>query len=136
MASTLLLIFIPSSLFSRSLGSGSIPRVPTTIGITVIFMIHSFFQPSNKFHSLSDGLMSYLGHLLEGSYSSAEMQSVYSIAPGDWTVDYFVLQFNRDSVSLLRFPLLSHVQIISCTIFLIYVFVNLLLLHWSFSHQR
>ena len=35
--------------------------------------------------SLSDCLMSYLGHLLGGgTYSSAEMLLVYSIAPADW----------------------------------------------------
>ena len=34
--------------------------------------------------SLSDGLVSYPGHLLGESYSSAWMQSVYSTAPTDW----------------------------------------------------
>ena len=35
--------------------------------------------------SPSDSLVSYPGHSLEGgSYSSAEKQSVYSIAPSDW----------------------------------------------------
>ena len=33
--------------------------------------------------SPSDCLMSYLGHLLQGSYLSAEMQSVYSTAQVD-----------------------------------------------------
>ena len=34
--------------------------------------------------SLSDCLVSYSGDSLEGSYSSAEMQSVYSTASPDW----------------------------------------------------
>ena len=35
--------------------------------------------------SLSDGLMSYLGHSLgRGSYLSAEMPLVYSTAPANW----------------------------------------------------
>ena len=34
--------------------------------------------------SSSDCLVSYLGHSLEKSYSSAEMQSVYSAVPADW----------------------------------------------------
>ena len=34
----------------------------------------------------SDGLMSYLGHSLRGGYPSAEMQSAYSRAPGDWAL--------------------------------------------------
>ena len=33
--------------------------------------------------SSSDGLMSYQGHSVVGSYSSAEMQSVYSTAPAN-----------------------------------------------------
>ena len=33
--------------------------------------------------SLSDCLVSYPGHILEGSYPSAEMQSVYSTVPAD-----------------------------------------------------
>ena len=38
----------------------------------------------------SDGLVSYPGHLLKGSYSSAEMQSVYSTAPADWPWYFFI----------------------------------------------
>ena len=38
--------------------------------------------------SLSDCLMSYLGHSLEESYSSAEMQSVY-FTPADWAIITF-----------------------------------------------
>ena len=34
--------------------------------------------------SSSDGLVSYPGHLLRGSYTSAEMQLAYSSAPADW----------------------------------------------------
>ena len=34
--------------------------------------------------SSSDCLMSYLEHLLEGYYPSAEKQSVYSTTPADW----------------------------------------------------
>ena len=33
----------------------------------------------------SDCLVSYLGHSLGGSYPFAEMESVYSTAPADWT---------------------------------------------------
>ena len=39
--------------------------------------------------SASDSLVSYLGHSLWGSYSSAEMQSVYSTAPVDWATYFF-----------------------------------------------
>ena len=34
--------------------------------------------------SLLDFLLSYIGHSLGESYPSAEIQSVYSIAPADW----------------------------------------------------
>ena len=41
----------------------------------------------------SEFLMSYSGHSLEGgSYSSAEMQSVYSTAPVDWAVCVCIYQ--------------------------------------------
>ena len=36
--------------------------------------------------SLSDCLVSYLGHSLEGSYLFAEKQSVYSTVPADWAI--------------------------------------------------
>ena len=36
--------------------------------------------------SPSDCLVSYLGHSLEGSYSSAKVQSVYFTAPADWAI--------------------------------------------------
>ena len=41
-------------------------------------------QCSKTGASTSDGLVSYPGHTLCGSYPSAEMQSEYSTAPGDW----------------------------------------------------
>ena len=49
----------------------------------------------------SDGLMSYPGHLLKevGSYPSAEMQSVYSIAPATWPENFFL---NANSQGLKR----------------------------------
>ena len=43
--------------------------------------------------SSSDCLVSYLGHSLEeGSYPSAEAQSVYSTAPADWAIHSFKCQ--------------------------------------------
>ena len=42
--------------------------------------------------SLSDCLVSYLGHSLGGSYPSAEVQSVYSRAPADWAKVQFQCQ--------------------------------------------
>ena len=47
-------------------------------------------RPSTSEASLSDCLMSYPGHSLKESYSSADMQSVYSVAPADWAVWLFV----------------------------------------------
>ena len=48
----------------------------------------------------------------------------YSVAIIDFHFDIIMTLFcptiKRDSVSLLKFPLLSHVKVISCTIFLIY----------------
>ena len=41
-------------------------------------------QSSKTGVSLSDCLMSYLGHFLEEFYPPAEMQSIYSTAPADW----------------------------------------------------
>ena len=41
-------------------------------------------QASRTGASPSDCLVSYPGHLLEESYLSAEMQSVYSTAPANW----------------------------------------------------
>ena len=37
-----------------------------------------------------DCLLTYPGHLLGKSYSSAEMQAVYSIAPGDWATGHLL----------------------------------------------
>ena len=38
-----------------------------------------------KAHALQlDCLLSYVGHLLRGSYASAEIQSVYSAVPANW----------------------------------------------------
>ena len=37
--------------------------------------------------SPSDWLASYPGHLLGESYSTAEMQSVYSVAQADWITE-------------------------------------------------
>ena len=33
-----------------------------------------------------NNLVSYTGHSLAESYPSTEMQSVYSVAPGDWAI--------------------------------------------------
>ena len=38
--------------------------------------------------SPSDCLMSYTGHSLRGSYPSADVQSVYSAAPTNWTTGH------------------------------------------------
>ena len=38
--------------------------------------------------SPSDCLVSYLGHSLGGGYPSAEVQSLYSIAPAHWAINY------------------------------------------------
>ena len=42
--------------------------------------------PSITGTSPSDCLVSYPGRSLEGSYPSAEVQSVYSTAPADWAM--------------------------------------------------
>ena len=47
--------------------------------------------------SPSDCFVSYTGHLLEGSYPSAEKQSVYSTVPVDWEIHrvlFQIIQFN------------------------------------------
>ena len=52
-------------------------------GYSAFLKIPALPEPSS-----SDCLMSYLGHLLErGSYSSVEMQLVYSTAPVNWAID-------------------------------------------------
>ena len=47
-------------------------------------------QSSKTGTSLSDYLISYPGHLLEESYPSAEMQSVYFTATADWARQFCV----------------------------------------------
>ena len=54
----------------RSDGSKEILRIPQNVSLT--------------WASPSDCLMSYPGHSLGKFYPSADMQSVYSIAPADW----------------------------------------------------
>ena len=44
--------------------------------------------------SPSNGLVSYLGHSLGESYSSAETQLVYSTVPADWAKHYWSLTIN------------------------------------------
>ena len=51
-------------------GTGGIHQIPQSSGIIGA--------------SLSECLVSYLGHSLEKSYPSAEMQLLYSTAPADW----------------------------------------------------
>ena len=64
-----------------------------------------------------DCLVSYSGHSLGGSYSSAEMQSVYSTAPDDWAIDSMtpVLKFCRvwstSSLPLIQGPLWHRVVV-------------------------
>ena len=43
-------------------------------------------------NSSSDCLVSYQDIRWSGSYSSAEMQSMYSTAPADWATEYVVFQ--------------------------------------------
>ena len=52
-------------------GNGGVLRIPQSLSIIET--------------SPSDCLVSYPGHSLGGSYPSAEVQSVYSTAPVDWT---------------------------------------------------
>ena len=57
--------------------------------------------------SPSDCLVSYPGHLLQESYSSAELQLVYSTAPANWVTRRLVggvLPLCRDAVSLFYSP--------------------------------
>ena len=60
----------PGQCDPRSGGNEGVLRIPQSSGITEA--------------SLSDCLMSYPGHSLGESYSSAEKQSVYSAGPADW----------------------------------------------------
>ena len=50
-------------------------------------------QSSRTEDSPSDGLMSYQGHLLVGSYLFAEMQSMYSISQADWASLCVIIYF-------------------------------------------
>ena len=52
-------------------------------------------SPSITGASPSDCLVSYPGHSLVGwgSFPSAEMKSVYSIAPADWAIDLFKFSY-------------------------------------------
>ena len=52
-------------------------------------VLHISQSPSITGTSPSDFLVSYPGLSLEGSYPSAEVQSVYSTAPADWAITYF-----------------------------------------------
>ena len=45
-------------------------------------------QSSKTVASPSDDLKSYLGYSLKEYYPSAEMQSVYSTAPTNWTIGF------------------------------------------------
>ena len=51
-------------------------------------VLHILQSSSTTDASPSDCLFSYPGHLLEGSYSSVEMQLVYSIVPADWALTH------------------------------------------------
>ena len=57
-------------------------------------MLHipQIFRITGK--SPSDCLVSYTEHSFEGSYSSAEVQSVYSTAPADRAIELSVLNKN------------------------------------------
>ena len=57
--------------------------------------------------SPSDCLVSYQGHSLGSSYTSAEMGSVYSTAPADWANSYMVSFFSGWLVGRLMFYCLS-----------------------------
>ena len=61
---------IPGQSGPGSNGNEGVLRIPQSSNITGT-------SPPNC-------LVSYLGHSLVGSYSSTEVQSVYSTAPGDW----------------------------------------------------
>ena len=49
-------------------------------------VLHIRQSPSISGASASDCLVSYYRTLIEGSYPSAELQSVYSTAPADWAI--------------------------------------------------
>ena len=62
----------PGQSGAGSNGNEEVLRIPQRLGITGT--------------SSSDCLVSYSGHLLEGSYPSADLKSVYSTAPADWAI--------------------------------------------------
>ena len=66
-------------------------RVRATVHLGAMVMKGcSTFPKSSSItgNSPSDCLVSYLGHSFGGGYISAEVQSLYSIAPGDWAKDF------------------------------------------------
>ena len=67
--------------------------------------------------SPSDGLMSYPGYSLVGSYSSAEMQSVYFTAPANWEVCCFNLNSVHNKICSKYFVFNSRIQVFSSFIF-------------------
>ena len=70
---------INRTLLSATTPDSSGPGSNGNKGVLCIPQSSSITGPSR-----SDCLVSYLGHLLEESYFSAERQSVYSTAPADW----------------------------------------------------
>ena len=58
--------------------------------------------------SPSGCLVSYPGHWLEKSYPSAEMQSVYSAPPADWTMFKMI----RNFINILALKILIFLQYI------------------------
>ena len=57
---------------------------PASDGNKEVFCVPQSFSITGA--SPSDCLVSYLGHSLEESYPSAEIQSVYSAALADWII--------------------------------------------------
>ena len=51
----------------------------------------------------SDFLISYPGHLLGWSYTSAEVQSVYSTAPADWAKRNSVLWYDTQLYRMIKY---------------------------------
>ena len=48
----------------------------------------------------------------------------------------FCIAFKRDLVSLLRFPLLNHIQIISCETFTVNIIIFSIVIWWSFIDRK
>ena len=61
-------------------------RAGADLGAMAIKGYSTFPKSSGITGASPDCLVSYAGHLLGKSYPSAEMQSVYSIAPADWAI--------------------------------------------------